>query len=210
MGSNGSVGVQNDHELNRMAFKPRSPGSCINYVCLKASRKINVLRSVRYLDRKTLDILYKVTVRPTFDYGIHVFYHTLTHANKKRLSQLQYKAGKLVGAALHYTSQIKLENTLAWESVQSRAEIMGLTVFHKIHFNLTRPLVRKCLTGPDNTLYNLRNNGNKRLRHPYINKQFNNSFFPYFTVLWNSLPQEYRCFDQAIFKEYMHKRYKPL
>ena len=108
----------------------------INYVCLKASRKINVLRSVRYLDRKTLDILYKVTVRPTFDYGIHVFYHTLTQANKKRLSQLQYKAGKLVGAALHYTSQIKLENTLAWESVPNMAEIMGLTVFYKIHFTL--------------------------------------------------------------------------
>ena len=29
MGSNGSLGVQNYHELNRMAFKPRSPGSCL-------------------------------------------------------------------------------------------------------------------------------------------------------------------------------------
>ena len=74
-----------------------------------------------------------------------MFYHTLTQANKKRLSQLQYKAGKLVGAALHYTSQIKLENTLAWESVQSRAEIMGLTVFHKIHFNLTRQTFKTSL-----------------------------------------------------------------
>ena len=31
MGSNGSIGVQNYHELNRMAFKPRSPGSCFHY-----------------------------------------------------------------------------------------------------------------------------------------------------------------------------------
>ena len=30
MGSNGSIGVQNNHELNRMAFKPRSPGSCLS------------------------------------------------------------------------------------------------------------------------------------------------------------------------------------
>ena len=81
----------------------------INYICLKASRKLNVLRSVRYLDRKTLDILYKVTVRSTFDYGLHIFYHTLTQSNKKRLDQLQYKAAKLVGNALHYTNQIKLE-----------------------------------------------------------------------------------------------------
>ena len=115
-----------------------------------------------------------------------MFYHTLTQANKKRPSQLQCKAGKLVGAALHYTSQIKLKNTLAWESVRNRAEIMGLTVFHKIHFNLTRPLVPKCLTGPDNNLYNLRNNGNKRLRHPYINNQFNNSFF-FYTLLYSGI-----------------------
>ena len=40
---------------------------------IEASRKLNVLRSVRYLSRKTLDILYKVTVLPTVDYGIHVF-----------------------------------------------------------------------------------------------------------------------------------------
>ena len=35
MGSNGSIGVQNYHELNRMAFKPRSPGSCIYNVVIK-------------------------------------------------------------------------------------------------------------------------------------------------------------------------------
>ena len=104
----------------------------INYVFLKASRKLNVLKSVRYLNRKTLDILYS-------------FYHTLTQANQKHLTQIQFKAGKLVGAAIHYTSQLKLENTLILESVQKRAEIMGLAVFHKIHFNLTGPLVCKFL-----------------------------------------------------------------
>ena len=33
MGSNGSLGVKNYHELNRMAFKPRSPGSCFTSLC---------------------------------------------------------------------------------------------------------------------------------------------------------------------------------
>ena len=37
MGSNGSIGVQNYHELNRMAFKPRSPGSCFT---LKEGKKV--------------------------------------------------------------------------------------------------------------------------------------------------------------------------
>ena len=45
--------------------------------------------------------------------------------------------------------------------------------------------------------------------HPYISKNYNNSFFPYYTKLWNNLPQEKRCFDPGIFKEYLHKKYKP-
>ena len=181
----------------------------INYICLKASRKLNVLRSVRYLDRKTLDILYKVTVRSTFDYGLHIFYHTLTQSNKKRLDQLQYKAAKLVGNALHYTNQVKLEKNLGCESIKSRAEVLGLSVYQKIHFNKTRRLIQQCMTGPDNNLYNLRNNGNKRLRHPHLRKNFNNSFFPYFTTLWNNLPQKMRCSDIDFFKEQLHQKYKP-
>ena len=181
----------------------------INYICLKASRKLNVLRSVRYLDRKTLDILYKVTVRSTFDYGLHIFYHTLTQSNKKRLDQLQYKAAKLVGNALHYTNQLILEKDIGWESIKSRAEVLGLSVYHKLHFNKTRRLIQQCMTSPDNNLYNLRNNGNKRLRHPYLGQKFENSFFPYFTNLWNNLPQKMRCYDFDLFKEQLHIKYKP-
>ena len=83
-------------------------------------------------------------------------------SNKKRLDQLQYKAAKLVGNALHYTNQIKLEKNLGWESIKSRAEVLGLSVYQKIHSNKTRRLIQQCMTGPDNNLYNLRNNGNKR------------------------------------------------
>ena len=181
----------------------------INYICLKASRNLNVLRSVKYLDRKTLDILYKVTVRSTLEYGIHIFYHTLTQKNKKRLDQIQYKAAKLVGSALHYTSQHKLELEMGWESIKCRAEVLGLTVYHKIHFNKTRRLVQQCLTGPDNNLYNLRNNGNQRLRYPQLGKMFNNSYSLFFTILWTSLPHKMRCYDMDIFREYLHKKYKP-
>ena len=46
----------------------------VNFICLKANRKLNVLRSVHYLDRQTLDLLYKLTVRSQIDYGLHVFF----------------------------------------------------------------------------------------------------------------------------------------
>ena len=79
---------------------------------------------------------------------------------------------------------------MGWESIKSRAEVLGLTVYHEIHFNKTRRLVQQCLTGPDNNLYNLRNNGKKRLRYPHLGKMFNYSYFPFFTNLWNLLPKK--------------------
>ena len=97
---------------------------------------------------------------------------------KKWLDQIQYKAAKLVGGALHYTSQHKLELDMGWESIKNKAEVLGLTVYHRIHFNKTRRLVQQCLTGLDN-----RNNGIKRLRYPQLGKKFNSSYFPLFTKL---------------------------
>ena len=49
----------------------------INDVCLKANRKLSVLRSVKLLSRQTLDILYKLTVRSVIDYALPVYYKTL-------------------------------------------------------------------------------------------------------------------------------------
>ena len=42
----------------------------INDVCLKANRKLSVLRHIKMLKRKTLDILYKLTVRSVIDYAL--------------------------------------------------------------------------------------------------------------------------------------------
>ena len=49
----------------------------INEVCLKANRKLAVLRSVKLLSRQTLDLLYKLTVRSVIDYALPVYYKTL-------------------------------------------------------------------------------------------------------------------------------------
>ena len=47
---------------------------------------------------------------------------------------------------------------MGWEFIQSRDEVLGLTIYHKLHFIKTRQLIQQCLTGPDNNLHNLRNN----------------------------------------------------
>ena len=46
----------------------------VHEVCLKANFKLSVLRSVKFLQRSTLDLLYKLTVRSVVDYGLFIFY----------------------------------------------------------------------------------------------------------------------------------------
>ena len=91
----------------------------VSEVCLKANRKLAVLRSVRYLSRSTLDLLYKLTVRSVIDYGLVVYFHSLKVTQVARLSQLQYRAAKLCTGALHYTNQTKLELDLGWETIKT-------------------------------------------------------------------------------------------
>ena len=55
----------------------------LNEVCLKANRKLSVLRSVKILSRQTLDLLYKITVRSVIDYGLPVYFDSLSQTQKK-------------------------------------------------------------------------------------------------------------------------------
>ena len=114
----------------------------VNELCLRANRKLSVLRGVKILNRQTLDLLYKITVRSVLDYGLPVYFDSLTQTQKMRLEQLQYRAAKLVTGALHLTSREKLNKELGWESIQKRSDILGLNIFHKIPTHETRPLIR--------------------------------------------------------------------
>ena len=161
-------------------------GIQVNEMCLKANRKLSVLRSVKYLDRQTLDILYKLTVRSVFDYGLPVFYNSLKQTEKARLENLQYKAAKLVTGAYHLSSQQKLNCELGWETIKTRSDILGLNIFHKIHKRETRPLIWSCMPKNDlGTNIHLRSKG-CYLSFPSKGTGFSKSFFPYISKLWNS------------------------
>ena len=64
-------------------------------------RKLSILRSVKFLERNSLDLLHKITVtRSIIDYKLPIYSNNLTLA---RLDRLLYKA-KLVTGALHYST----------------------------------------------------------------------------------------------------------
>ena len=179
-----------------------------NEVCLKANRKLSVLRSVKYLSRSTLDLLYKLTVRSVIDYGLVVYFHDLKVTQVARLSQLQYRAAKLCTGALHYTNQTKLELDLGWETLKTRADFLGLSLFQKIHLNQTRPLIKNCM--PEFNLVRTNRNTNVYKNFLYQNKTFFNFFFPYFTKKFNDLGNAVTVeSDINIFKENLKSKLKP-
>ena len=181
----------------------------INEVCLKANRKLSVLRSVKLLSRQTLDILYKLTVRSVIDYALPVYYKTLKQTEMSRLESLQYRAAKIVSGALHYTSKDKLNDELGWETITERGNLLSLSIFHKIHLHETRPLVRKCMPklNLDNN-YKIRNKG-VYVPFPHKGDKFNLSFFPNTTKLWNSLQKETQLKPLDEFKIGIKKDIKP-
>ena len=61
--------------------------------------------------------MYKLTVRSVIDYALPVYYKCLTQSQIGRLEDIQYRAGKIVTGALHFTSKEKLNLELGWESI---------------------------------------------------------------------------------------------
>ena len=182
----------------------------IHEICMRANSKLAVLRSVYYLSRSTLDLLYKLQIRSVIDYGLCIYYHNLKQSDIYRLNQIQYRAGKLIAGALHYTSMTKLNSELGLEELSDRAKFLGLTVFHKIHLNLTRPLIKTCM--PDLKI----NTNNTRttvcyVRYPHTTVNFSNSFFPFFSKLWSLLDKKVKSQrDILVFKENLKSVYKPV
>jgi len=148
----------------------------IDYICLKANQRLGILRKNYMLQRQTLDILYKLTVRSIFDYALPVYFNSLKITEKDRLDRIQYRAAKLVTGTLNYTNKSKLYQELGWETVQARADYLGLTLFHKIHSNETRPLIRRNMQ-PYKPNQNLRGKGTYQ-PFLYKNVKYKNSFYP--------------------------------
>ena len=181
----------------------------VHETCMKAYRKLAVLRSVKLLHRNTLDLLYKLTVRSIIDYGLIVYGTSLKQSDLKRYEQIQYRAGKLITGALHLTSSEKLNIELGWESIQTRVDFLGLSLFHKINYYETRPLVRECLTSLNMRIHSKQYG--KYMPYPKYGRKFDQSYFPYFSKKWDSLDKSLR--NTVFFKEFKGKlkeRYKPI
>ena len=161
------------------------------------------------LHRKTLDLLFKVTVRSVVDYALPLYGNTLKQSELARLEQLQYRGAKLASGALHLTSKDNLNKDLGWESVKKRIDFLGLCIFHKIHRQESRPLVRKCLPKWDTDKKHMTRSKGGYTPYPNLGHKFLNSFFPYISKLWNNLPVSIKILDVNEFKQQLKLELKP-
>ena len=168
-----------------------------------------MLRSVKLLSRQTLDLLYKLTVRSVIDYALPVYFNTLKQTEIARLENLQYRAAKIVTGALHYTSKDKLNTELGWETIADRGKLLSLNIFHKIHLHETRPMIRSCMPKLDIGRQHIMRSKGGYIPFKYKGKDFNNSFFPHTSKLWNSLSKDIQCKDLDEFKLCTKKEIKP-
>ena len=105
----------------------------------------SITRRDKYLKRHTLDILYKITVRSIIDYGLVLYYFNCSGKEKAKYDRIQYNAARLVSSTLRYTSKEKLFLELRWETIEQRAYILGICLFHKVVRGETRPLIKSIL-----------------------------------------------------------------
>ena len=80
---------------------------------------------------------------------------------------------------------------------------MGLSLFHKINYHETRPLIRSYL---NNHIFNLNSRQFGRFEsYPNYGSKFDKSFFPYFTKKWETLNRS----EQNKFKMKLKSKLKP-
>ena len=150
-------------------------------------------------------MLYKVTVRSVIDYGLPIYYQSLRVTEKARLEQIQYRAAKIVTGVSHQAKKVKLNEELAWETIKTRADYLGLSIFHKIAQCETRPFIRGCLSQRNRAI--TRNEG--FVTFPFKGMCFANSFFPYFTNKYNHLKKDTINKSVKDFKIELNETMKP-
>ena len=131
--------------------------------------KANMIKYLsKYPPRHSLDQIYKLRVRPHFDY-CDVIYHipniddhfsgnTSVHYLMSRLESVQYSAALAITGAWKGTSRDKSYQELGWETLADRLWYRRLTLFYKI-INGLAPSCLKAIF-PDATFhrYALRHN----------------------------------------------------
>ena len=168
---------------------------------IKATTKtVGILRYFRkYLPLNTLDQIYKMFIRPHFDYG-DVIYHIPPYTNPynrtitlkpimNRIEKVQYHAALAITGTWQGTSRNKLYEELGWESLSDRRWSRRLILLYKIRNNMTPLYLRNNLPRERIPLYC--NRSTSYYEFMCNTTKYMNSYFPDVIKSWNNLGSEF-------------------
>ena len=152
------------------------------YVILKKKKtwiRINTMRKLKFqLDRKSLEIIYTVFIRPILEYGNEIWDNCIQY-EKDELEKIQIEAERIATGTTKLVSIESLYREIGWETLETRRKKQKLVLFYKMVSNLTPFYLstRISSTIAETSRYTLRNSSDIRT----INTrpiQYYNSFLP--------------------------------
>ena len=165
------------------------------------------MRKFKYtLDRKSLETIYTVFIRPILEYA-DTIWDNCTQQEKNELEKIQLEAARIATGATKLVSIQKLYDETGWETLETRRKKHILTLFYKIYNNIS-PTYLSSLVPPlvqNASNYSLRNADDTRTIYARTS-QYNNSFLPSTIREWNNLPSTDRNADTVdSFKRHLNQ-----
>ena len=160
----------------------------------KANKGISLMKFLyKYVDRKILDQIYKMYVRPHLDYGDIIFHGQLVDMMKS-LESVQYQAALIITRCIKGTNMKKVYNELGWESLEERRIYRRLSLFYKIRNNDTPDYL-------SNHIHDLTER---------MSQRYQKSFFPFYKKEWELLGDELKNSSSlSVFKAKYIKNIRP-
>ena len=179
----------------------------INEICKKVTRSLSPLYPIaQYLPRPILDEIYKIYIRPHFDYCDTIYDGHITIHDATRLETLQNRAARLTTGALFRTPSDKLRQELGWDTLTSRRKIHRLALYHRLSLPESKapnyiteimPQTREQET--NRSLRNAQAHTQERLN----TTSYQRSFFIKTNQQYNQLPNAVRSLTPNTFKKYL-------
>ena len=175
----------------------------VNEILNKANRSLSPLYAIaRHLPRNTLDQIYKIYIRPHFDYCDTIYDGHITIRDSMRLETLQNRAARLTTGALFRTSSENLRIDLGWEKLTIRRHIHRLTLYHRLAIARAPSYITTIIpnTRAQDTKRTLRN-ASHHTQHQIRTTTYQRSFFTVTETQWNNLPEATKQLCYTDFKK---------
>ena len=143
----------------------------------------------KYVSRDVRDQIYKLYVRPHFEYGDMIYHKPdpqFTDDMTKRLERIQYSSALAVSGAWRGTNIDRLYEELGWESLYYRRWYRRLRHFFKLTMNRSPTYLYQLVPPLRSVKYNLRG-ANVYESNAERTYRFAGTYFQNYIKEWNQL-----------------------